>query len=318
MKKLISFNLILVLLLLCGCARDRQKSKTKLMLDTVITLTADCNEQTLSEAFSLCESYEKLFSKTQENSDVYRLNEASGYIEVDLKTARLIEDSFQYSKLSGNRFDITVAPVVSLWDFQKGIIPPHSEISGVLEKVGYKKIQIDKNRVFLNGAQIDLGAIAKGYIGDRLLEFFRQENVSSGILDIGRNIVVFGDRTYDIGIVKPFSNDEMAAVLSVRNKSVVTSGIYERSFEKDGKLYHHILDPSTGYPVETDLASATIICDSCVDADALSTVCILVGKERAKEIIESTPDTSAVFIDTSGQISYTEDLTEKDGKIVLR
>ncbi len=319
MKKFISFNLIFVLLLLCGCSDNKENKETRMMLDTVVTLTASCSEDAFAEAFTICESYENLFSKTRKGSDIYRLNKATDFIEVSEETAGIITDSLLYSKISGDKFDITVAPVVSLWDFENSKMPSRDEISSALENVDYNKIQIQgTNNIFLNGAQVDLGAMAKGYIADQLLKHFKLKNASKGIIDLGRNIVVFGDRDYDVGIVDPFESDKTAAVVTVRNKSVVTSGTYERSFKKNGKLYHHIIDPETGYPAETDLASATIIGDSCVQADALSTICILVGKEKAKEIVQSFPGVNAVFIDTKGNVSYTDGLAEIDGKIVIK
>ena len=319
MKKFISFNLIFVLLLLCGCSDNKENKETRMMLDTAVTLTASCSEDAFAEAFAICENYENLFSKTRKGSDVYRLNEATDFIEVSAETAEIIGDSFVYSKISGDKFDITVEPVVSLWDFENSKMPSRDEISSALENVDYNKIQIkDTNHIFLNGARVDLGAMAKGYIADKLLEHFKLKNASKGIIDLGRNIVVFGDRDYDVGIVDPFATDKTAAIVTVRNKSVVTSGTYERSFKKNGELYHHIIDPETGYPAETDLASATIIGDSCVQADALSTICILAGKEKAKEIVQSFPGVNAVFIDTEGNISYTDGLAEIDGKIVIK
>ncbi|MBQ8740751.1 MAG: FAD:protein FMN transferase [Clostridia bacterium] len=317
MKKIVSLNLSFVLLLLCGCAEFQENKDTRFLLDTVVTLTAACDSETLDGAFELCGNYEKLLSRTIEGSEVYALNNSDGFIEVSDDTLEIIQKSLYYADLSNGRFDITIYPVSSLWDFNNQLIPSRDEIAEALKNVDYQSIEIDGNKINLNGKQIDLGGIAKGYIADRLSEYFKEMEVSEGIIDLGGNLVVFGDRDYTVGIKQPFS-DDLAATLKVRNKTVVTSGTYERYIPADIKLYHHILDPETGYAVDSDLASATIISNSSFDADALSTVCILLGLDKAKEIIENTADTEAVFIDNYGKLHYTSGLLLKDGVFTLK
>lgn len=295
----------------------QENKDTRFLLDTVVTLTADCDSGTLDGAFALCESYEKLLSRTVEGSDVYRLNNSSGFVEVSDDTLEIVQKSLYYANLSNGKFDITIYPVSSLWDFNNEIIPSRDEIAEALKNVDYQSIETDGNKINSNGKQIDLGGIAKGYIADRISEYFKENKVSEGIIDLGGNLVVFGDRDYTVGIKQPFS-DELAATLKVRNKTVVTSGTYERYIEKDGDRYHHILDTKTGYAAKTDLTSATIIGNSSMDADALSTVCILLGLNSAKQLIESTPDTEAVFIDTDGKMHYTSGLSLKDDTFTLK
>lgn len=318
MKKLVSLNLSLVLLLLCGCSEHQENKDTRFLFDTVVTLTAACRNDTLDGAFDLCETYEKLLSRTVEGSDVCKLNSTDGFVEVSDDTIQIIEKSIYYANLSDGKFDITIYPVSSLWDFNNMVVPSRDEIAEALKNVDYQSIEIAQNRVNLNGNQIDLGGIAKGYIADRLLEYFKQNTVSEGIIDLGGNLIVWGDRDYTVGIKKPFSDGELAATVKLRNKTVVTSGTYERCIPTDIKLYHHILDPNTGYSCDTDLASATIIGNSSFDADALSTVCILVGLDKAKQIIENTNNTEAVFIDTEGNVHYTSGLFLKDGVFTLK
>ncbi len=317
MKKIVSLNLCLVLLLLCGCAELQENKDTRFLLDTAVTLTANCSSQTLDGAFSLCENYEKMLSRTVEGSDVYTLNNSDGFTEVDDHTKKIVEKAIYYGNLSNGKFDITIYPVSSLWDFNNQIIPSRDEISEALKNVDYQSIEIDGNKINLNGKQIDLGGIAKGYIADRLLQYFKENKVQEGIIDLGGNLVVFGDRDYTVGIKQPFSSN-LAAILKVSNKTVVTSGTYERYIEKDGAFYHHILDVKTGYAYESDLTSATIIGDSSMDADALSTICILLGLKDAENLIENTPDTEAVFIDNDGNLHYTSGLTFKDDFFTLK
>ncbi len=317
MKKIISVNLTLVLLMLCGCASQENKD-TRFLLDTVVSLTADCDSETLDGAFALCEDYEKLLSRTKKGSDIYNLNTSTGFVEVDEHTVKIIEKAIYYGNLSGGKFDITIYPVSSLWDFNNEIIPSRDEIAAALKNIDYQSIETDENHVNLNGKKIDLGGIAKGYIADRLREYFKEQEVSEGIIDLGGNIVVFGERDYTVGIKKPFTENEIAATLKLRNKTVVTSGTYERYIPADIKLYHHILDPKTGYACDSDLTSATIITNSSMDADALSTISILLGLEEAKKLIEKTPDTEAVFIDQNGKLHYTSGLSFSSGEFTLK
>lgn len=318
MKKIISFNLSLVLLLLCGCTGMQENKDTQFMLDTVVSLTANCSSDTLDGAFSLCREYENLLSRTVKGSDIYTLNNSDGFVEVSADTLEIIKKSVFYAETSYGKFDITIYPVSSLWDFNNEIIPSRDEISEALKNVDYQSIETDGNKVNLNGKQIDLGGIAKGYIADKLLEYFKQNKVSEGIIDLGGNLLVFGDRDYTIGIKKPFCDGEFAATVKLRNKTVVTSGTYERYIKKDGVHYHHILDPDTGYACQSDLSSATIIGNSSLDADALSTVCILIGLDNAMQLIENTADTEAIFIGTDEKLHYTSGLNLKDGVFTLK
>ncbi len=307
----------IVLLLLCGCGAQENK-RTQFLFDTVVTLTADCGDEVLDGAFELCREYEQLLSRTVEGSDVQRLNSTDDFVEVSHHTRAIIDRSLYYSQMSNGKFDITIYPVSSLWNFKDEVIPEKSEIAEALQSVDYQSIEADESRVSLGGAKIDLGGIAKGYIADRVLEYFSESGVESGIIDLGGNIIVFGERDFNVGIKKPFSADELAATVSVRNKTVVTSGIYERYIKSGSKLYHHILNPKTGYPAKTDLYSATIISDSSLDADALATVCVLLGHEEAKSLIEIIPDTEAIFIDSDYNISYTSGLIKQDSAFTLK
>lgn len=309
MKKIISLNLItLVLVSLCSCNAQKENTKTAFMLDTVVTLTADCDEEVLDGALSLCKFYENLLSKTVKESDVYRLNNSDGLLEVAPQTAELLKKAVYYCEMSGGSFDITLYDVISLWDFNNEVVPSRDEIASALKNVDYQSIEIKENSVNLNGKRIDLGAIAKGYIADKIKQYFIDNEVASGIINLGGNIVVFGKEEKKIGIKKPFSQDELCATVTVQNKSVVTSGIYERCFEKEDEFYHHILDKNTGFPAKTDLASATIIADNSVDADALSTVCMLYGSEAALRLVEGVENTECILVSKSGDILYSSGL----------
>ena len=318
MKKITSLSMAIICLLLIGCnEKPKNLKSSRFMLDTIVTLDINCDQKTLEEAFLLCEKYENLLSKTRKNSDVYKLNNADDYITVSKDTVKIIKRSVYFSGLSGGLFDITICPVTNLWDFEGTTLPDRKEIEEAIKNVNYERIKADGEKVFLDGTEIDLGGIAKGYIADKLLSFFKEKNVADGIINLGGNVIVFGDKEKSVGIAKPFSENEIVAKVKLKNKSIVTSGTYERFIDIDGKIYHHILDPKTGYSCETDLNSATVIGDTSLDLDALSTICILLGKEKATKLIEQTENTEAVFIDKQGKLTYTKGLKYKDNTFYL-
>ena len=318
MKKLSTISLGLCLLLLVGCNEPSSEKSTRFLLNTVVTLDVECDKDTLNEAFSLCEDYENLLSKTKPKSDVAKLNSSNGYIKVSKSTRDIIERAIYYGDLSGGKFDITLCPVINLWDFEGTALPDRNEIAEALKNVDYHSLKIDGEKVNTGGKQIDLGGIAKGYIADRLLEFFKEKKAENGIINLGGNVIVFGDKSFDVGIKKPFSDNKISATLRVKNKSVVTSGVYERYIKEGDTVYHHILDPETGFSAETDLYSATVIGDSSLDGDALATICILFGKDAATKLIENTENTEAVFIDNNNKLTYTSGLKKKDGVLILK
>lgn len=324
MKKI--FLLLLSVLLLTGCSaqKDAPISQTSFVLDTVAEITiyetadqtsSDEKNNLINECFTLCQNYEKMLSTTIDGSDIWKINNAKGKpTEVSPETAGLIRLAIKYSKLSEGRFDITIDPVSSLWDFKSDspVPPSDSVIREAVTHVGYKNIKIDKNTVTLSDskASIDLGGIAKGYIGDKAKEFLEQKGVTKAIVNLGGNILVINNNQNDpfkIGIQKPFSKDgELIGVLKTTDDSVVTSGTYERYFKYNGKLYHHLLDTSTGWPVNNGLSAVTIIAPNSADADALSTATFCLGQEKGMKLIESIPNTEAVFISTDGKITYTD------------
>ena len=315
MKKFTAVYLIFLLLSLCGC-EENTNSQTRFVLDTVATLTADCCDKVLNEAFLLCENYENLLSRTKETSEVYKLNNSTGFIEVSKETSKIIERAVYYSKISDGKFDITVYPISSLWDFKNQIIPDRNEIAEALQNVDYESIEINGNSINLNGKKIDLGGIAKGYIADEIKAFLLENGTEKALINLGGNIVAFG-KEYKIGIQRPFSDDTIAT-LHISDASVVTSGIYQRYIEADEKIYHHIIDPDTGYGVENELAGVTVIGKSSLDCDALSTVCMLLGTEKGKKLIEGIQDTEAVFIDKDEKITLTNGLSKKGENIYLK
>ena len=227
-------------------------------------------DQIIGDTFAVCARLDKTLSRTQEASEISRLNNAGGeWTEVSEDTLRLITEGRKYSELSGGDFDITVGGVTELWDFhadpEDAKLPDAEAISEAVKHVGYDKVEIAGNKVRLTDPEtrIDLGGIVKGYIGDRMAEYLEEKGVTSGIVNLGGNVICIGGKTekddFAIGVEAPFSDrTEIVGKIYARDMTLVTSGIYERKIEVDGKLYHHILDTRTGWSAETDLQAVTL------------------------------------------------------------
>ena len=312
--------MIVLVLILClvgsnmsACAASEDKvSVTGFYFDTVITVTLyNTTQQVADEILVLCKNYENLFSKTVEGSDVWRINHAAGQpVKVSQDTLNILEITNRFSLLSDGAFDITVAPIVALWDFTGGSqkMPDAETVAKLLPLVGYDRIKIDGDMVTLpEGMAIDFGGIAKGYIADRIAEYCRGNGVNSAIINLGGNVIVLGEKPngdpWKVGVQNPQADTGTSiAAVSIRNKSVVTSGIYERGFTVNGVRYHHLFDPKTGWPAQNELASVTIISDSSADGDALSTSCFVLGLEKGMALVESLEGIEAVFITRDNEI----------------
>ena len=302
-------------LLLTGCSgaksstqTDQDLTYTDMLFDTVIKIQIldPADESILDGLKKLCEKYDTMFSATNTDSELYKLNHANGQpFTVSSETANLIQEGIHYSELSGGAFDLTIEPVSALWDFKadKPTVPSSDAIAQAVSHVDYTKVDIQDNTVTLEDpeAGIDLGAIAKGYIADQVKTYLKKQGIKHAIINLGGNVDVIGTKPdgskYNIGIQKPFDESgEAITSIQLKDQTVVTSGIYERYFKKNGKLYHHILDPRTGYPCENNLYSVSIITDSSTKADALSTTCFLLGYEKGMELIQSMDGVEAIFI----------------------
>lgn len=253
-----------------------ERSTTLFCFDTVCQLRGVMGQETLDGASALCETYEQLFSRTIETSDVARVNAAGGEaVEVAIETADLIEKALAYCTASSGRFDITIGAVSTLWDFRNGIVPASSDIAAALPHIDYRNVVVDGTTVQLldPASALDLGGIAKGWIADALIAYLSESGVESACVNLGGNVAVLGTKPdgspWRVGIQDPESarGEALIARVDIEGGSVVTSGLYERSFERGGRRFWHILDPKTGYPVETDVVSATILAPASIDAD---------------------------------------------------
>ena len=313
---------LLSAILLSGCTtlpKSESLTMTGTYFDTVVHIEVwGADQDMIEHCRKMCETYEQMLSATIETSEISKINNADGEpVSVSDDTAELIEKGIEYGEISGGLFDITIAPASGLWNFtdnEDKTLPDPDELAEAVSHIDYRCVHVDGNTVVLTDpeAQIDLGGIAKGYIADRLKEYLEGEGIEHALIDLGGNMLALGGR-YDgtdfrIGLQKPFAETGTAmAALSINDQSVVTSGDYERYFEKDGVIYHHILDPATGYPVQNDLDQVTIISDRSVDGDALSTTCYTYGLEDGMELIRSLDGVEAIFVTKDGEIHTSSD-----------
>lgn len=311
--------LLTPLLISCGKANPQTPlTVTDYQLNTIVSLQVydDADPDLLSEALALCGYYEKIFSRTAFESELYRLNEAAGKeplqdypVSTDLYA--LLEKGLYYSQLSGGAFDLTVEPVSSLWDFQaeSPAVPADSFLQRATSLTGYDGLTLTEHGVSLQqaGMGVDLGAAAKGYIADRIRDKLLAGGVEHAVINLGGNVLCIGSRpdgtAYRIGVRTPFGETtDTSLVLGITDQAVVTTGIYERYFEQDAKLYHHIINPQTGYPYDNGIASVTIIADNAADADLLSTTCFALGPQDGPALVEELPGVEAAWIMTDGSI----------------
>ncbi len=308
-----------------GCQRNPDLetiSKTELLMDTVVQIKLwDCQDESLLEdAMELCADLEKQFSSQIEDSEISRINDAGGKpVKISENTGALLEIGRKYETLSEGRFSMEIGPLSSLWDFhpESAYKPSQAEIEAATAVVQSSSLQLKEDQAALtpDGARLDLGGIAKGYIADQLKEYLKERGIRHGIISLGGNVLTIGSKPdgspFTVGIQRPFAEEnEMITAVYASDSSVVTSGIYQRYFEQEGALYHHILDPETGYPAKTDLYSVTVLSSRSVDGDALSTICMLFGLEKGKQLIEATEGAEAVFVTDEEKVIYTSGITE--------
>lgn len=311
--------MMIIAITFAGCSgpvSNEPVRKSDMAFDTIIMLTIyDENaEELLDKCFEMCRDFENKWSRTIETSEISQINQAGGAaVTVSDETIELLRKGVKYSELSGGVFDITIAPVTELWDFKTkpGTLPDAATIAEAVTHVNYKNIQISGNEVTLTDphAKIDLGGIAKGYIADQLKAYLKSQNVEHAMINLGGNVLTIGTKpdgsAFQIGIQRPFDETGQAFTsVSVRDESVVSSGSYQRYFELNGKIYHHIIDPKTGYPFDHNLLGVTIISEHSVDGDALSTTCFSLGLDKGMELIRSLDEVEAIFITDDYELHY--------------
>lgn len=308
LKKFAILSLIISISLCYGCVRPHthELSDTHFIMDTVCTIRiggSDKSELTsaLNSAFDRIYEISNLTDYYSEKSQVNAINTADSYqpVSVSEDVFFIISKSLEIGELSNGAFDITVAPLKDLWAFNKGdhAPPDTSDIKSKLAEKGMEKLVLDEMAKTVtkteSNVKIDLGGCAKGYAADSALDVIKQYNISYCLIDLGGNILTYGDNpaskdnTWNIGIQEPFTdNGVFSQTLSVQNAAVVTSGTYQRYFTWDSKQYHHILDPESGFPTDNGINSVTVVSQSAFVADCLSTSCLVLGYDKGKELSE--------------------------------
>jgi len=311
----------------CTPASRGPESQYALGTFCAINLFDKGNSKLYSLAFDRIHYLEDIFSANLEGTDLDRVNKSAGLnpVEVRPELIDVLEKALEYAEKSGGAFDPTVGPLVKLWGIgtDEGRVPENEEIKKTLELVNYREVEInrEKGTVFLKraGMALDLGAIAKGYAADEAARLLAKEGVESGIIDLGGNIFAMGERKESTGKGAPWrvgvqdpraERGNYIGILNVKNKSVVTSGVYERFFEKDGKRYHHIFSIESGFPVENGLLSVTIAADDSIDADALSTAAFVLGWEKGRELIAGVEGAGGIFVFDDLSVCVTENLKD--------
>ncbi len=301
-------------LFLCACGAPREMESVQFFaMDTLMTIT--CAEEDLDavhHAMREISRLDALLSRTREESAVSALNR--GETVEDGELAAVLTRAAKLCKATGGAFDVTVAPIVSAWGFttDEYRVPSEEELSDLLTRVGAGGIGAGSGSVTLaEGVTIDLGGIGKGYASDCAARIFKEENVSGALAALGGNVYAHGTKSdgspWRVAVRDPFDTSAYIGALSLTDAFAVTSGGYERYFESGGKTYHHIIDPATGYPAESGLASVTVVCGEGLLADALSTALYVMGEEKAVAFYRAFEEPfDMILVTNDGRVVLTE------------
>lgn len=309
MRFIKAFSVLILIIMLVGCSNENELNTSKttstttvndtipaskefFAMDTYMEVDAYGNngEKAVAKAEKEVNKLDSILSTGKSTSEISKLNKNKKQV-VSADTMSLIKESVKISKATNSAFNTTIYPLMELWGFttKNYYVPKDNEIKPLLNHMDIDNIKVDesKNEVSFKDSnmKIDLGAIAKGYTSSKIIDIFKENNIKSGMVTLGGNVQVLGKKPdgslWKVGIQNPIGEDEYLGVLQTSDKAVITSGGYERNFTKNGKIYHHILDPSNGYPANNGLTSVTIISSDGTLADALSTSLFVMGKDKA-------------------------------------
>lgn len=300
-------------------------SKTELVIGTVCTITLYDNKDSaiIDKAFDKLYELEDILSINKSDTELDEVNDNAGIqpTKVSKDTLAVVKEGLEYSKLSKGALDITVGPLVKLWGIgtDSARLPSEEEIDAAKDLVDYEDVDLDEanSTIYLKekGMIIDLGAIAKGYAADQVVNILKENGVSSAIVDLGGNIFAVGEKNdgsaWKVGVQNPEeARNDTIGYVSVKNKSVVTSGVYERYLTVDGVNYHHILNPETGYPFENDILGVSIISETSIDGDSLSTTLFALGVEEGLKFINNLDGVDAIFITKDHNLYLSENFKD--------
>ena len=331
LKKILALGLTAVILC-TGCAERREQAQqmlenrkmenrheaTSFAMDTIMTFTVihEEGDEIIVDAEQEIRRLENLLSITLEDSEVSKLNAAAGKeaIAVSEDTMILLEAGKKLGAKTDGTFDIAISPVVKAWGFTEAEhhVPTQEELDVLLPLTDPADVVLDNGKVFLQkeGMAVDLGGITKGYASDKVAELLKENGVESAIISLGGNVYGIGTKPdgekWQVALANPLDANDYCGLISIEDKAVVTSGGYQRYFEENGKKYHHIIDPATGYPAENGLLSVTIVCESGMEADVLSTALFVMGLEDALKYWQENGGFEAIFVTEAGEVVATE------------
>lgn len=327
----ISFIAVIITGVVIGSFVDKNKPLEKIgyALDTQIRIVVydkGDHKTILDNAYNEILRLDKQLSNFNKESETYILNEKKT-LEVSNELKEVIESGIDITSKTGGNFDLTIFPLSGLWNYKNAIVPDKEEIELAKEKIGISNIEISGNKITLkNDAKIDVSSTAKGYIADYIIDYLKYNGVKNALVDAGGNIKVMGtpgskSDSFKIGIKDPDKSSSLVlGFVKLKDKSIVTSGIYERYFTYEDKAYHHIVDPKTGYPSESDVISVSVISKSSVNADGYATAIVVMGGQKGLELVEKTKDIECIIVKkdntiiTSSGVSDFE-LTNRNYKI---
>lgn len=312
----------LLALSLCGCGGTQESRLELFAMDTYMVITAEGGdtEEAVKSVSREVSRLENALSRTIDTSSVSRLNDEGG-ARLDEETASLLVSALTYSADTNGAFDVTIAPLVALWGITSDDprVPSQEEIDALLPLVGSEHIHLDGREATLDeDCAIDLGGIAKGFASDKAADILSRSGADRACANLGGNVYVYsreGHDAWNVAIQDPQGKDDYVCILSLTDHFVVTSGGYQRYFTgPDGTVYQHILDPKTGYPVQGDLLSASVILPRSGDelagtrADAYSTALYVMGESGAADFWRAHRDFDMVLVTTDGRVVYTPGL----------
>ncbi|MFO7819915.1 MAG: FAD:protein FMN transferase [Halanaerobacter sp.] len=320
--------IIIFTLTLIGCSKDQAsnvKLKTGHKLGTVIKIKIyhPQAEKLAQDSFTLIDEIENRMSSHTDNSEINEINRFAGQkaVEVSSETYYVIKEALDYAQLSAGAFDPTIGPLVQLWGIgtKEEQVPKKEKITEKLALVDYGNVKLMKeNKVLLSKAEmrLDVGGIAKGYAADRVIAYLKEKGVKSAYIDIGGNVSVLGTKEnndqWTVGIQDPKKErGKILAALEAENKTIVSSGNYERYFTEQGTRYHHLLNPKTGYPARKGVIGTTIVAKNSLKADALSTAVYVLGLEKGLSLVKDLEDVEAVVVTEDNKIHITSGLEDK-------
>lgn len=322
MKRIIFITAVLALFLWgCSSRSNEKKSSDIFAMDTYMNMQVygENADIALDKAEQEIYRLEKLFSVTDDSSEVYKINNSQGKkIEITEDVRSLIEFSENMRGKTNGCFDIRIYPILKEWGFTTGEykIPEISRIAELKELSENTAVLLEGNSVICSeNGEIDFGAAAKGYTSDRIAEIFRENGIESAIINLGGNVHAFGKKPdnslWNVAVTDPFSPDETMGILRVSDKAVITSGDYQRYFTgDDGKKYCHIINPSTGYPAESGLVSVTVVGENGLLCDALSTAFFVMGREKTEVYLKNQSEVSVLLVETDRTLVISEAISD--------